>query len=251
MDKKREEFIVKKSVNLKHAGVAFLCGSLFFSGLAAAQPSAISVSMEKLRFIVHGTDRAPADNKFDNAGQQVPASIVYKGTTYVPIRLAADLLDQPVHWDGTTQSIWLGEEEVPLVKADGTVIGHAMLSQGDKGVNVHVEVSQLTPGKHGFHLHEKNFDNNDFKTAGGHFNPESHKHGHDNPDGSHAGDLPNIEVGANGTGHAEFTLEGLTLDRSSANSVWGKSLIIHAAEDDYKTDPSGNSGDRIAGGNIR
>ncbi len=242
---------MKKQFNLMHVTAAFLCGSLFFSGLAVAQQNSIPVSFNKLRFLVQGTDRSSVDGQFDNQGQKVPESLLYKGTTYVPLRMVSNLLDQPVLWEGATKTVWIGEVDVPLVSVGGTVIGDAKLSQAEKGIQVHLEVSQLTPGKHGFHLHEKNFENNDFKTAGGHFNPEAKKHGHDNPEGHHLGDFPNLTVGADGTVNTEFVIEGLSLEKSNELSIWGKSFIIHAAEDDYKTDPSGNSGDRIAGGNIR
>lgn len=95
------------------------------------------------------------------------------------------------------------------------------------------------------------FENNDFKTAGGHYTPDGKKHGHDNPEGRHAGDFENLTVSVDGTVSTTFVIEGLTLEKGKERSIWGKSFIIHAAEDDLKTDPSGNSGDRIAGGNIR
>lgn len=242
---------MKKTMSLKHVGVAFLCGSLFFSGVAMAKSSSISVSFEKLRFLVQGEDRSTASGTFDNGGKQVPSSILYEGTTYVPVRMVSDLLDQPVYWDGQTKSVYLGETEVSIVKADGTVIGHAALSQGDQGVRVHLEVSGLAPGKHGLHLHEKNFEGSDFKTAGGHFNPTAKKHGHNNPEGHHMGDFHNLNVNADGKGMAEFVAEGMTLEKGKDLSVWGKSIVIHAAEDDGTTDPSGNSGDRIAGANVK
>lgn len=237
--------------NWKHIALAFACGSLFFSGIAAAQQSNIKVSFEKLKIFVNGTDRSTASGIYDNQGEKVPESLVYKGTTYVPIRMIGTLLAQPIYWDGAEKAVWVGETYVPILKADGFVLGRAMLSQADGGVKVRLEVSDLSPGKHGFHLHEKLFENNDFKTAGGHYNPNVKQHGHDNPEGHHGGDFPNIEVAADGTARTEFLLEGLTLQKDAERTVWGKSFIIHAAEDDYKTDPSGNSGDRIAGGNIR
>lgn len=242
--------VMKKRFGWVQVAGAFLCGSLFFSGLAMARQSSISVSFEDLRFVVQGEDRSSADGQFDNNGVKVPESLLYNGTTYVPVRMVANLLDQPVHWDGTTKSVWIGQVDVPLVNAEGTVIGNAKLTQQDSGVQVALTASNLTPGKHGFHLHEKAFTNNDFKTAGGHFNPAGNQHGHDNPKGHHAGDFPNLTVAADGTVSTTFVIEGITLEKGQENSVWAKSFIIHAAEDDYKTDPSGNSGDRIAGGNI-
>jgi Cu-Zn family superoxide dismutase len=238
--------------NYKVAAVAFLCGSLFFSGISmAAQSDLISVSFDKLRFIVQGTDHSSTNGQFDNQGKLVPESIVYKGTTYVPLRLAGQLVGQPIYWDGATKSIYLGETVIPLVNAKGETVGNAKLSQGDKGVRLQIDVSGLTAGKHGIHIHEKNFDNNDFKTAGGHYNPHTKKHGHDNPEGHHMGDIPNLTAGADGKASAVIELEGFSILKDGADSIWGKSIMIHATEDDYKTDPSGNSGDRIVGGNIR
>ena len=91
----------------------------------------------------------------------------------------------------------------------------------------------------------------DFESAGGHFNPADAMHGMDNPDGPHAGDLPNIEASSDGTASQEFTAENVTLAIGEENSLLkegGTALVIHAAEDDQTTDPSGDSGDRIACG---
>lgn len=239
-----------KRFNKKHMVAAFLCGSLFFSGVAMAKSDSIQVSFKKLRFIVQGDDRSSADGMIDNQGSQVPEALIYKGTTYVPVRIVSEMLQVPIHWEGDTKTVWIGEVEIPLKDSSGTVIGHANLTQVDNGVNIHVEASKLTPGKHGFHLHEKAIEGNDFKTAGGHYNPMGKKHGLHNPDGHHAGDLPNLEVKADGTVKGDFILEGVTLEKGKDDAVWGKSIIIHAAEDDGITDPSGNSGDRIAGGSI-
>jgi Cu-Zn family superoxide dismutase len=115
---------------------------------------------------------------------------------------------------------------------------------------VKISASGLTPGEHGFHIHEKAIEGNDLKTAGGHFNPTAKKHGHGNPEGAHLGDLINIVADKDGNVDAMIPLQGVSLEAGSGNSVLGKSLIIHAAADDGKTDPSGNSGDRVAGGNI-
>ena len=242
---------MKNPLNWKQIAIAFACGSLFFSGIAMAQQSNISVSFDKLKIFVGGADRTSSEGQYDNNGRKVPESLQYKGTTYVPIRMVGDLLGQPVYWESETRSVWIGETYVPIINASGTVIGSALLSQAEGGVKVELEAKGLASGKHGFHLHEKLIENNDFKTAGGHYNPETKKHGHDNPEGHHAGDFPNLVAAADGSVQAEFVLEGLTLEKGADRSVWGKSFVIHAAEDDYKTDPSGNSGDRIAGGNIR
>jgi Cu-Zn family superoxide dismutase len=94
----------------------------------------------------------------------------------------------------------------------------------------------------------------DFKTAGGHFNPASKKHGIENPMGHHNGDLPqNVTIAANGTGSATFHVDYLSLDPSASDSLFangGTSIMVHEKADDMKTDPTGNAGNRIACGVI-
>ena len=143
-----------------------------------------------------------------------------------------------------------------LKNGTGQVVGNATFTQAANGVQVRVQVSNLEPGAHGIHLHAVGkCDGPDFATAGGHFNPTSKQHGYDNPAGPHAGDLgnpPNITVGANRTGTLTVTTTLVTLS-AGANSLMdadGSALVIHAATDDNKTDPSGNSGARIACGVI-
>jgi len=139
---------------------------------------------------------------------------------------------------------------VKIVDHEGKKIGTAVLMQQKNGVEARISVSGLSPGKHGFHIHEKAFSGSDFQTAGGHFNPTAEQHGFHNPQGFHKGDLPNLEVKRDGTAEMSVLLEGVTLEQGQPHSLIGRSMIIHAEEDDYVTDPAGNSGDRIAGGNI-
>ncbi|HHW37218.1 MAG TPA: superoxide dismutase family protein [Bacillales bacterium] len=137
-----------------------------------------------------------------------------------------------------------------LYNTKGDVIGVAGLVQMGKQVIVKVNAGGLTPGKHGFHIHENPITNGDFTTAGGHFNPTGKQHGHDNPKGAHLGDIQNLVVDQDGKVDQAIVLDGLSLDQGVNNSILGKSLIIHAKEDDGITEPAGNSGDRVAGGNI-
>jgi Cu-Zn family superoxide dismutase len=141
-----------------------------------------------------------------------------------------------------------------IVNAQGKKIGTAMIHPSDSGVRIDVEVSQLSPGTHGIHIHTVGkCEGPAFASAGGHFNPTSKKHGKDNPEGSHAGDLLNIEVGADGTGKTSLLAPNATLGEG-ANSLFhegGTALVIHEKADDYKTDPAGNSGARIACGVIQ
>ncbi len=120
------------------------------------------------------------------------------------------------------------------------------------GLNVDITVQALTRGLHAVHIHQyPACDPPDFKTAGKHFNPDSKQHGWGNPAGHHAGDFPqNIEIDADGNGHLNVTLYDLNLGANSAHSVLGRSIVIHERADDMRTDPSGDSGNRIACGVI-
>lgn len=144
-----------------------------------------------------------------------------------------------------------GKLLITIYDASGKEIGKSMVYQEGNGVRVDVKVSGLTPGAHGFHIHEKNFTNFDFNTAGAHHNPGHRQHGFENPQGFHMGDMTNLEIKADGTGENSFLIEGANLAKNSPQSLLGRSIIIHAQPDDYKTDPAGNSGERIAGGNIQ
>ena len=117
-------------------------------------------------------------------------------------------------------------------------------------VKVLVDVTGLSPGKHGIHIHEKpDLSDPELKSAGGHWNPDGHKHGSPAEGMHHAGDLGNITADAEGHAKTELTLTGITVG-GGKGSVVGHSVVIHEKEDDLKTDPAGNSGPRIAGGVI-
>jgi Cu-Zn family superoxide dismutase len=140
-----------------------------------------------------------------------------------------------------------------LKNADGKEIGMATFTPAKGGVKVHVAVSGLTPGKHGIHIHAAGkCEPPDFKSAGGHFNPSGKHHGLKNPEGAHAGDMPNLSVGKNGKGTGTFTARGATLGDGTGSlfGAEGTALVIHADPDDEKTDPAGNSGARVACGVI-
>jgi Cu-Zn family superoxide dismutase len=142
-----------------------------------------------------------------------------------------------------------------IINSNGEPVGSATLTQGPQSVTIAVEVSQLPPGRHGFHIHAiGKCDPPDFQTAGGHFNPFDKKHGLKNPEGPHAGDLPNLEVGPDGKGKIEATVGGLTLGKEGLAVLLdskGTAVVIHAGPDDEVTDPAGNSGARIACGVIK
>jgi len=131
---------------------------------------------------------------------------------------------------------------VPLVNSAGMSVGAVQAEARQGGSYLRIAVQGMTPGEHGLHLHAVGrCDGPDFKSAGAHWNPAGKQHGHLNPLGAHAGDLPNLTVSANGRGAINFLVP-----TSSLADGDGTSLVIHAKPDDYKTDPSGNSGDRIA-----
>ncbi|MGB9243039.1 MAG: superoxide dismutase family protein [Candidatus Acidiferrales bacterium] len=141
-----------------------------------------------------------------------------------------------------------------IVNAQGQKIGTAKILPAKKGVKIEVSVAQLPPGKHGIHIHAVGkCDGPAFTTAGGHLNPDTKKHGKDNPEGPHAGDLLMIDVKADGTAKGTLLDTMVTLG-DGPNSLFhdgGTSIVIHEKEDDYKTDPAGNSGARIACGVIQ
>ncbi len=141
-----------------------------------------------------------------------------------------------------------------LKNADSEVVSTATFTETDEGVEISVEASGLEPGLHGIHIHETGTcEPADFKSAGGHFNPGDAMHGLESAEGPHAGDLPNIEVAEDGSANYKATTARVTLDegQTSLFDTDGSSLVIHAGEDDQVTDPSGDSGDRIACGVIQ
>lgn len=144
--------------------------------------------------------------------------------------------------------------KVDLMDSDGDSIGTAELTDEDDGVQVKLNAKGVSEGAHGIHFHEVGkCEVPDFESAGGHFNPADTSHGLDHKEGPHAGDLPNLNVGEDGEVDEEFLAEDVTLKSGEENSLLqegGTALIIHAEADDGKTQPSGDSGDRIVCGVI-
>jgi Cu-Zn family superoxide dismutase len=142
----------------------------------------------------------------------------------------------------------------PLKGTDGKEVGSANLTQTPNGVLINLAVKGLPPGEHAFHVHTVGKCEAPFDSAGGHFNPGHKKHGMMAAEGAHAGDMPNLHVPQSGDLTVEIVNSAITLEKGKPNSVFdadGSALVIHAKSDDYKTDPTGDAGGRIACGVIQ
>jgi len=149
-----------------------------------------------------------------------------------------------------------GEVKVAIKNGTGEDVGSATFKAVKKGVKVEVKLKNFPIGMHGVHIHQNaKCEGPDFKSAGPHFNPDGKQHGFENPMGHHNGDIPvNVAVDENHAGEATFVMTAVSLDKSAPNSLFlngGTSIVVHEKADDMKTDPSGNSGNRIACGVIQ
>ena len=187
-----------------------------------------------------GVNESPRADAAPAAAAQAPAADAQPAA-------AADKADKKdEHADA-----WAEVKPSAAAPKDMQVTGTVKFAKADHGVKVMVDLKGLTPnGKHGFHIHEKG-DLSDPKlmSVGPHFNPEGKKHGGAKGDERHGGDLGNITADDEGNVKTTIMAHGITIDDEKTGIV-GRSIIVHAKPDDEKTDPSGNSGDRIAGGAI-
>jgi Cu-Zn family superoxide dismutase len=154
------------------------------------------------------------------------------------------LLLLPILIGGCTTIEPAGGAPMALVNSAGQSVGTVRAWQTAGGVSFRISAAGLPHGIHGLHVHAVGrCDPPEFTSAGGHWNPADKKHGMNNPAGPHAGDLPNVEVAANGVLNATVTLPNATM--AALLDADGSALVLHAGPDDYVTDPSGNSGARI------
>ena len=141
-----------------------------------------------------------------------------------------------------------------LKNADGKDVGTARLTQTPAGVLINLSIKGLPAGEHAFHVHAVGKCEPPFTTAGGHFNPTGKKHGMMAAEGQHAGDMPNLYIPASGELTVEVLNAAVTLEKGKPNSLFdadGSAMVIHAGKDDYKTDPTGEAGGRIACGVVQ
>ena len=140
-------------------------------------------------------------------------------------------------------------QSVAFTGGDGALLGSVMVGEDPGGLVLNINAVAMPVGVHGIHLHEKGLcEGPKFASAGAHWNPGAKQHGRDNPAGAHAGDLANLTVAKDGSANVSIPVAGAKLASGPQMlaDADGTALVVHAKPDDYKTDPSGDSGDRIA-----
>ncbi|MDT8319821.1 MAG: superoxide dismutase family protein [Xanthomonadales bacterium] len=133
---------------------------------------------------------------------------------------------------------------------DGESVGTVVLHSSPYGVLLHLRLAFLPAGAHAFHVHAVGECTPPFTSAGGHFDPKGSNHGFMDDDGMHAGDMPNVQVSADGLAHLEVFNQNLRLDEALFDED-GASIVIHEGPDDYRSDPAGAAGPRLACGVIK
>ncbi|MEN3973283.1 superoxide dismutase family protein [Sphingomicrobium sp. XHP0235] len=141
------------------------------------------------------------------------------------------------------------EQRVDLFDGNGNAVGYVNYTEQDGNLSISVRELGVATGTHGVHLHETGLcEGPDFQSAGGHWNPTGNEHGRDNPNGAHLGDLANLTADDNGMVDFNYLARGVSTgsEQNTINDADGTALIVHAGPDDYRTDPSGDSGARMA-----
>lgn len=136
-----------------------------------------------------------------------------------------------------------------LHNPDGELVGEVLIRDTEHGTLLHARLLDLPPGAHAFHIHETGKCEPPFKSAGGHYNPDGTAHGLDDPDGRHAGDMPNVHIPASGKAELEVLNEAVSVGEL-LDADNGTAIVMHEGADDYSTDPAGAAGSRIACGVI-
>jgi len=174
----------------------------------------------------------------------------FSGRYHLPLLLAVLLAPAAAHSEAHPGAVTAMAD---IVDGQGQTRGQATLSQTKDGIQVEVKGVGLPAGVHAVHVHAVGTCTGpDFTSAGAHWNPAKKQHGHDNPAGAHMGDMPNMTV-ADGAGALKTVVKGAMLTGGEAPllDADGAAIVIHAAADDYKTDPTGNAGGRFACGVIK
>lgn len=169
------------------------------------------------------------------------------GTGMLAATLALATACVPMAEDARAPRAGQGAAMALLKDASGTDMGRVTINPAGKSkLRLTLDAMGMTPGIHAFHVHATGrCDAPAFTTAGGHWNPAMKQHGRDSPMGAHAGDMPNLTVGADGRGRVTADIDG---DLAGLLDADGAAVIVHAAPDDFRTDPTGNAGARIACG---
>lgn len=161
--------------------------------------------------------------------------------------------EQPAPQEEQADRAYMAADAAPatatamLKSAEGVDAGSVTATQEDGGIRLAISATGMSAGEHGIHVHMTGkCEGPKFESAGGHWNPMGAQHGLSNPQGQHSGDMPNLVVASDGSGKMDYLLPEAQLDQMLDDD--GAALVIHAKPDDQKTDPSGDSGDRLACG---